>query len=216
MRSGRLTKMEAARKSGSLRKIFEEGEAALGYRLFMVEGDDGLVGPGHRVEQIGAHNVGRPAQRLALQGDGVAGEARFNLPDLRAWCCILARSAGPSIGGVGGHTRRHHEPGRQPLAGLGERHLGVGLAGEGLVAQMSQSPLPDRLVTLRLALDGGPRAPRPAGCASRSSARVLVADQGVPGFTSGASRRGYSARHPSCPAVPARGPAPRWKFREPD
>ena len=79
MRSGRLD--EDGR--GEEERIFEEGEAPFHHALFAVEGDDGLIGPGRDVEQVGPDDEGRPAQRLTLQGDGVAGERRLDLPDRR-------------------------------------------------------------------------------------------------------------------------------------
>ncbi len=170
--------------------IFEESEATLHHRLFAIQGDDGLVGPG-----VGSSRLvptTKAARRSASRSSATG--SRVSVAWMRQVCGrgrgVVARSSAGGVARLREHGRGDDEPRRQPLTRLGQRRLGIGRAREGLRSPDARavSPTsPDRAAPAAGRWRGP--APRPPGCAPRSSVRGPGAGPLLPAPPVSASRR---------------------------
>jgi hypothetical protein len=126
--------------------------------LLFVGPDQLLVGELVGVEHGGGHQEGRFAldgPREGLRDDGHRG---LDLPLGAVRWRALTRASWTRLLGMWDELGRHREPLRARLQLTGKCGLGVGLAGEALVAQMPQHLFPRRADVLDLA---GQRRPDP-------------------------------------------------------
>jgi site-specific DNA recombinase len=121
-------------------------------RLRFVGLDQLQIGQDRLLQDIGGHQERRLATHLALEGIGVEVELRLDVPHLLGGLDTLAGTPHARVLG-GSHERGlHYQPGRELLPLPFQRHLRIGCAGKGAVAQVPPALLPPGLLALHLPL----------------------------------------------------------------